>query len=328
MVTASSLRVVFMGTPAFALPTFDALLTSSHRVVAVVTQPDRPRGRGQKATDAPVKQRALEAGVPVMQPGSLKDAAWLETFSALHVDLGVVAAYGKILPESLLSRPPLGMINVHASLLPKYRGAAPIHRAVAAGEHETGVTIMRIVKALDAGPMLATVHRTIEDDDTSVAVERDLGILGAQLLVEIVDRLAQGPVREEAQDDRAASYAPRLTREEGVIDWVRPAPVIHNLVRGMQPWPMASTTLDGRRFILHRTRLHRASGPAPDPEGPIDAAPGTVLSARGDALLVATGEGILQIDTLQAEGRRVMSTREFLAGHKMSPGHRFSMLAS
>jgi methionyl-tRNA formyltransferase len=316
MVTNAVFRIVFFGTPGFAVPTLDRLLTSTHDVVAVVTQPDRPHGRGHRHSDAPVKRRALQAGVPVLQPSALKDLDFIEAMSGLRPDLGVVAAYGKILPERLLAIPVHGMINVHASLLPKYRGAAPIHRAIASGETETGVTIMRVVKALDAGPMLATVRRPVGDTDTSIDVERDLAEMGARLLVETVDRLAAGTAREVPQDDGLATYAPRLTREDGAIDWSESARAIHNLVRGMQPWPMAYSYLGGKRLIVFRSSSSAE---------PVSAQPGTIVTARGDELRVATGEGTLLVSELQAEGRRPMTTREFLAGHRIAPGERFSL---
>lgn len=310
-----ALRIVFFGTPDFAVPTLDALLRSHHTVAAVVTQPDRPRGRGQKTTDAPVKARALAAGVPVLQPARLKDDTFLDPLRALGADLGVVAAYGKILTETVLAIPRLGMINVHASLLPRYRGAAPVHRAVIEGERETGVTIMRVVKALDAGPMLATARRPIGPDDTSEQVERDLARAGADLLVAIVDAMAAGPVQETPQDDARATYAPRLTKEDGLIDWDQPAVRIHNLIRGLYPWPHAYTFLRGTRFILLK------SSPFDDPH---TAAPGTILEAAGDRLIVAAGAGRLAVRQLQAEGKRPLATRDFLAGHRFIVGDCFS----
>src|SRR5262249_47624856 len=192
MVASSALRIVFFGTPAFAVPTLDALLASCHSVVAAVTQPDRPRGRGHHVSDAPVKARALETRIPVLQPNRLNDPGFMTNLTTIDVDLGVVAAYGKILTEAVLAQPRLGLINVHASLLPKYRGAAPVHRAVIAGERETGVTIMRVVKALDAGPMLDAVRRPIGPDETSEAVESDLGRAGAPLLATVGGRIADG----------------------------------------------------------------------------------------------------------------------------------------
>jgi methionyl-tRNA formyltransferase len=314
MVATDSLRVVFFGTPEFAVPTLDALLKSPYDVVAVVTQPDRPRGRGQKTTASPVKAAALAAGKPVLQPTSVKDAAFLSELSDLAPDLGVVAAYGQILTERALTIPRLGMINVHASILPRYRGAAPVHRAVIDGEIETGVTIMRVVKALDAGPMLATARRPITADETSDEVEQDLAEIGARLLLTTIPALSEGRVTGIPQDDSAATYAPRLTKDDGRIDWTWPAERIHNLIRGLHPWPHAATFLGSRRFILHRSRPLRDQGPA---------APGAILEAAGDRLLVAAGAGIVEIVEIQPEGKRPMSVREFLAGHPLTAGSIF-----
>ena len=258
---AGGLRVAFLGTPQFAVPTLEALLASPHPVAAVITQPDRARGRGQRVSDAPVKARAAAAGIPILQPDRLNVPDFRPAFEALRIDLGVVAAYGKILPEWLLLAPRLGMINVHASLLPRYRGAAPIHRAVMAGEPETGVTIMRVVKALDAGPMMARVARPIGPDETSEELERELATAGAGLLVDVVDRLAAGSVSETPQNDAEATYAPRLAREEGVVDWTRSADTIHNQIRGLHPWPHAFSFLGGKRYIFIRSeRLHAGQG--------------------------------------------------------------------
>lgn len=330
MVAAAPLRIVFLGTPAFAVPTLDALLGSRHRVVAVITRPDRPRGRGQKTTDAPVKARAVKAGTPILQPDRLGDPAFLASLVALGADLGVVAAYGAILPESVIDAPKQGTINVHASLLPRYRGAAPVHRAVIAGERETGVTIMRVVKKLDAGPMLASVTRPIGSNETSADVERDLARLGATVLVETVDRLADGIVPETPQRDEAATYAPRLTKEDGAIDWSSPAVRIHNLIRGLHPWPHAFSFLGGRRFILLRSSV---DGPAtsfdtPPPGSRSAGPPGTIVESTGDRLIVATGDGALGLLQIQPEGKQPMSAREFLAGHRFPIGARFSGTAT
>jgi len=319
MVAGDALRVVFFGTPEFAVPTLDALLRSRHTVVGVVTQPDRPRGRGQKRSAAPVKARALIAGLPVLQPERLKDPAFLESLAALGADLGVVAAYGKILTDAVLATPPLGLINVHASLLPRYRGAAPVHRAIIAGERETGVTIMRVVKALDAGPMLSAVHRPIGPEDTSDEVERDLSGLGADLLVSTTDDLASGRGHETPQDEAAATYAQRLTKDDGGVDWKWPADRLHNLVRGLHPWPHAFTFHQNRRLILRRSTVI-----AVEPEGPARYEPGTIVEAAGEHLVVATGAGRLRLTEIQAEGKRPMSAREFLAGHHLAAGERFS----
>jgi methionyl-tRNA formyltransferase len=314
MVSRHSLRVAFFGTPQFAVPTLERLLASAHKIVGVITQPDRPRGRGHKTSYAPVKARALDAGLAVFQPATLKDPTVVADLAALNADIGVVAAYGKILTEAMLGTPRLGMVNVHASLLPRYRGAAPVHRAVIAGDTETGVTIMRVVKALDAGPMLDTVRRSIDLDETSEDVERDLSDLGAILLVATLDRLAQGPIHEAPQDDALATYAPRLTKEDGVVDWSRSAVEIHNLIRGLYPWPHAYTYWRDRRLILLR------SFPA---SGSTHALGGTVIAAHSEELRVAAGDGHLQILELQAEGKRPMTAREFLAGNHIEPGDQF-----
>lgn len=311
-------RIVFFGTPAFAVPTLDALLGSRFRVVAVVTRPDRPHGRGQRTTASSIKTRALEAGVPVFQPADLKNPEFVANLSDLKADLGVVAAYGRILPDAVLRTPRLGMINVHASLLPRYRGAAPVHRAVMAGERETGVTIMRIVKALDAGPMLASARRPIGAQETSEEVEQDLARLGAGLLLRTVEAMSGGPVEETPQVDADATYAPRLTREEGGVDWTQPAERIHDLIRGSYPWPHASSYLNGQRLILLR------SVASPQPPA---AEPGTVVSAGPDGLAVATGAGTLILQAVQPEGRRPMTVRDFLAGHPVAPGDRFTRAA-
>src|SRR5688572_13378910 len=240
MVTpAAPLRIVFFGTPDFAVPTLHALHDSRHPVVGVVTQPDRARGRGHHSQPGPVKQVADQYQMPVLQPERLRDDGFLDALRGLDADLGVVAAYGRILTDAVLTIPRLGLINVHASLLPRYRGAAPVHRAVMAGERETGVTIMRVVKALDAGPMLSTATRPIAGEETSVDVEWDLAQIGARLLVEAVDRLAAGTAREESQNDLEATYAHRLTKDDSPIDWARPARELHDQIRGLHPWPHA-----------------------------------------------------------------------------------------
>jgi methionyl-tRNA formyltransferase len=315
MVEAGSLRIVFFGTPAFAVPTLDAILASRHTVAGVVTQPDRPRGRGHKVSDAPVKARAIAAGLAILQPPSLRDETFLAALRAFDADIGVVAAYGKILTETVLAVPRLGMVNVHASLLPRYRGAAPVHRAVIAGEHETGVTIMRVVKALDAGPMLASRRRPIDPDETSEAVEAALAALGAPLLVETLDALAAGQAVETPQDERAATYAPRITKEDGVIDWARPGREIRDLVRGLYPWPHAYSFLNGERLIIWRTAFETTG---------THALPGTIVAARGDTWAVASGDGVVHIQQVQAEGKRPVATREFLAGHPIRVGGAFT----
>jgi len=314
--------IVFFGTPQFAVPTLQRLLDSTHTVAGVVTQPDRPRGRGHRVTDAPVKALAVERHIPVMQPDRLKPPDVADAMRAWQPDLGVVAAYGRIIPEHLLAIPRLGMINVHASLLPRYRGAAPVHRAVIDGESETGITIMRVVKELDAGAMFARATRPIGPDETSDVVEAALAELGANLLARVVEQIAAGTAREEPQDPARATYAPRLTKEEGLIDWSQPSSGIHNRVRGLYPWPHAYTFVDGARLIVLRSRVDPADLEGPrDNEDKAPALPGTIVGVTRDAIQVATGEGgQLAIVEVQPEGRRPMLVRDFLAGHPIRPG--------
>jgi methionyl-tRNA formyltransferase len=315
----SALRIGFFGTPAFAAPSLEALIRSPHHVVAVVTRPDRPSGRGLRLVEPPVKAIARAHGIPVLQPEQIKATSFLEEIARFSPDLGVVVAYGRILPGELLRIPSLGMINVHASLLPKFRGAAPVQRAIMAGERETGVTIMRVVRELDAGPMLSVEARPIGADETSADVERDLAVLGAGLLLRSIDDLAANRASETPQDDSLATYAPRITREDGLIDWRRSAAAIHNLVRGLHPWPHAFSYLDGPRYLIHRTMV------ASDTQAAHRTAPGTVLEARGERLRVAAGEDtVLDIVDIQPEGRRPMPVRAFLAGHHLQPGSRFT----
>ena len=304
--------IVFFGTPQFAVPTLEALIASRHQVALVVTQPDRRRGRGQKVTDAPVKAAARAHGIPVYQPDRLRDPDVTDTLRAHAPDAGVVAAYGKLIPAGLLSLPRLGMVNVHASLLPKYRGAAPVHRAIINGDTETGVTIMQVVEALDAGDMLAKSVRPTGPDETSESVERALADEGARLLLGVLDQIEAGTARAEPQDPAASTYAPRLTKEEGLIDWTLTARQIHDRVRGLYPWPHAYSFLNGERVILLKTKVLPGGSPRP----------GTV-AVIGDAIEVATGDGLIAIIELQLEGRRPMSTRDFLAGHPVQPGTTF-----
>jgi len=314
------LRIVVFGTPAFAVPTLNELRRSRHEVVAVVTQPDRPRGRGQKMAPSAMKTEAVAAGVPVLQPERLRDGTFHGTLESFHPDLCVVAAYGQILPQRLLDLPRLGFINVHASLLPRWRGAAPVHRAIMAGDAETGVTIMQVVFALDAGPMLARTVVPIGLDDTSTELEARLADIGARFLVDVTDRLAEGPIAGEPQDEAAATYAPRLERHESEVDWARPAAVIHNQIRGLQPWPVAAAELR-----QNRVRLWRSAVASVDDEG---AVPGTIVDISADALVVATSPGRLRLLRVQPDGRTAMAVRDFLNGHIVAVGDRFTPLAA
>lgn len=312
------LRVVFFGTPGFAVPTLEHVMHSHHPVVGVVTQPDRPRGRGQQLTAGPVKALAQAQGLPVFQPEKLSRDLFEATFAALQADIGVVAAYGKILPDWLLATPRLGLINVHASILPKYRGASPIHRAVMSGDTETGVTIMRVVKALDAGAMIAVTRVPIAQDDTTTIVESVLGIRGAELLVQTLDAIEAGTARETPQDESLVTYAPKITKTEGVVEWSHPADRIHNQIRGLWPWPHAFTYLSGVRHIIHRSRLSTHAA--------LNAAPGTIVLASAiEGLHVACGQGTaVELLDIQLEGKRVMSARDAMASKALSAGARFA----
>ena len=332
------MRVVYFGTPQFAAPSLAALLASQHTVVGVVTQPDRARGRGQHVTFGPVKQLALEHGVPVLQPERLKAEDSLAAIAALNAEIGVVAAYGKLLPQALLDLPPQGMVNVHASLLPRWRGAAPIHRAIQAGDTMTGVTIMRVVLALDAGPMLSRVELPIATDVTSDALEVSLADAGARLLIETLDRMSSGAVHEEPQDDTGVTYAAKLTRADSQVDWSRSAQQIHDQIRAMRPWPMVSVMWRGKRLILRtsapafaeasagRPAHPRTDAPA-HPESAAPAHPRTSAPAHlvevSDALWISTGTDPLAITEVQLEGRRPQSAREFINGARPAVGDRF-----
>jgi len=305
-------RIAFFGTPAFAVPSLRALVDAGHTLVAVITQPDRRRGRGQRVSASPVRAAADALGLPILVPERARDPLFVRALADRAPELGVVAAYGKILPDAILETPPRGTINVHASLLPKYRGAAPIHRAVIAGERETGITMIRLVAEMDAGPMLGRVVRPIGANETAEELTEALAVIGATLLLETVGRLERREVVEEPQDHGAATFAPRLTREDGRIDWARPAREIHNLVRGLHPWPHAFTFLGERRLAVLRSSVVDPSPPGP-------AAPGDVLTARRDRLEVRCGgDTALAVHELQPEGRKRLETAAFLAGHPLA----------
>jgi len=311
-----ALRLLYFGTPAFAVPTLARLIASPHDVVAIITQPDRPRGRGHRVVPEAVKLEAVEHGLPVLQPERLKDPALLHQLRAFDPDLAIVAAYGRILPADLLALPRLGFINVHASLLPRWRGAAPVHRAILAGDTTTGVTIMRVVPALDAGPMLAAAHTEIAPNETSSELERRLSGIGADLLVRTLDDLEGAFAEERAQDESLVTYAARLERRDSQIDWARPAIAVHNQIRGLQPWPLAAAVLRGRRMLFIKSEV----GPPPAVDGP----PGQILALEPDALIVATVPGTVRIREIQPEGRPPMSVRAFLSGHHVVPGDIFA----
>ncbi len=288
-------------------------------MAGVITQPDRPRGRGQKTSDGPVKALALSAGLPVFQPERLSREAFEEDLRSLNADIGVVAAYGKILPDWLLAALPRGLINVHASLLPRYRGASPIHRAVIAGDRETGVTIMRVVKALDAGPMIASGKVPIGPDDTTTNVESILAIRGARVTASRPSMPSRPVTPRKLPRMTHWPPTPRSSRKpKRTVDWTKPAPDVHNLIRGLWPWPHAHTFLDRTRYILHRSRLSNADAGT--------ARPGTIIKASAsDGLHVACGGSTaIELLDLQLEGKRVLSARDAMAAKTLIPGARFS----
>lgn len=309
------MRIVFFGTPEFAVPSLVSLIDAGHQIVAVVTQPDRPRGRGQHVLPGAVAAAARARDLPLLQPASLKDDALFGTLAALSPDLGVVAAYGKILAQRWLDLPKLGMINVHSSLLPRWRGAAPVHRAILAGDAVTGVTIMRVVLALDAGPVLGARPVTIDHDETSGELERRLSLEGARILVEVVSALARGEAVEVPQDERHVTYAARLEKHEAHVDWRRSAQAIHDQIRGLQPWPRADARFRGARLILRRSKPEPHRGSAADP--------GTIVALPPDGLDVQTGQGVVRLLEVQAEDRPAVGAPAFCAGHHVRIGEAF-----
>jgi methionyl-tRNA formyltransferase len=306
-------KLVFMGTPSFAAASLRALLERGHEVAAVFTQPDRPAGRGQVSRSSAVKELALERGLVVEQPDKLRDPAVVERLRALGPEAIVVAAYGKILPKALLDVPPRGAINVHASLLPRYRGAAPIQRAILAGDTQTGITIMQMNERMDAGDILLHEAVPIQQDDTSDTLGARLSAVGTRLLVGVLDGLARGDVVPRKQNEDEATLAPMVRKEEGIVDWRRGAAEIARAVRAFSPWPSASTKLAGRSLKIHRAAPLAAAA---------NVVPGTVLLAAGDRFEVATGDGCLALLEVQLEGKRRLTAREFLAGHPPRSGDR------
>ncbi len=298
--------ILFAGTPEFSVPVFEALLRSPHRVLAAYTQPDRPAGRGRQLSASPVKRVALEHGIPIEQPVALKDAAALERLASFGADLMIVVAYGLLLPKSVLSTPKLGCINVHASLLPRWRGAAPIHRALLAGDETTGITIMQMDAGLDTGPMLLKRSMPIAAIDTSSTLHDRLAQLGAEALLEALEQLPS--IRPQPQPLEGVTYASKIRKEEARVDWSRSAIELDRMVRAFNPWPVAETIWQGQQLRIWEAVPTSVAD---------DAAPGTVVRCDHDGIAVATGAGALVLKRVQLAGRSAMSAAEFLNAHRL-----------
>jgi len=302
------MKIIFAGTPEFAVPTLQMLLDSGHEVCAVYTQPDRPAGRGRKLTASPVKALALKANIPVYQPLTFKTEEELRQIASFNADLMVVVAYGMILPQTVLDVPKRGCINVHGSLLPRWRGAAPIQRAIMAGDEKTGVTIMQIVRKLDAGAMLHKEEYVIEPGDTASVVHDKLAHLGAIGLAKVLAQIEAGTAHAEEQDEALVTYAEKLDKSEAFLDWSLPAEQLARNVRGLNPWPVAQTRYRGEML-----RIWQAEAIAAD----TNAEPGTVICA-GKNMDVATGKGLLRLHEVQLPGGKRMGVQAFLSAHDVN----------
>jgi methionyl-tRNA formyltransferase len=311
----SALSVLFLGTPGFAVPSLIALHSAGHRIARVVTQPDRPRGRGRQPVAPPVKKAALELGLPILQPVSIRRDEFLTALEAERPDAVIVVAFGQLLPKRLLDLPRMAAVNVHGSLLPQYRGPAPIQWAIINGEPETGVTTMLMDEGIDTGDLLLAEKTPIEPTDTSETLHDRLSELGAALLVKTLDAMTAGTVEPVSQKGQEASYAPMLTKSDGRIDWNQPPERIDCFIRGMTPWPGAFSDLEGRRIKIFRARPAQLDAPA---------APGTVVKGFSDEIRVAARDGALSILELQVASGKRLSAAAFLRGCAVPPGKRLT----
>lgn len=311
MIDPATIRTVFMGTPEFAVPTLEVLLQADLNLVGVYSQPDRPKGRGQALAIPPVKEMALRHNIPVFQPQKLRAPEVVEELRALAPDLIVVVAFGQILPKSVLEIPRYGCINVHASLLPKYRGAAPINQAIIDGETETGITTMLMDVGLDTGPMLLKHALTIGPDETAGELHDRLCVLGGETMAATLQQLLRGELQPQVQDDSQTCYAAMLKKEDGRINWSQSAQQIHNRIRGLAPWPGAYTILNGEPLKLFLTRVEAGGGEA-----------GTLLPAAADAVRIACGSGVLAVRELQLPGKKRLAAADFLRGCPLPAGSR------
>lgn len=305
------MRILFMGTPDFAVPSLEALVNAGHEICGVFTQPDKPKNRGMKLQAPPVKEFALAHNVSVFQPETVKDGAALEIIRELAPELIAVAAYGRILPVDILEYPAYGCINVHSSLLPKYRGSAPIHWAILNGDNESGVTIMHMAKAMDAGDIIAQAVTPIDPNETVETLHDRLARMGAELLVEVVEQIKAGTAKRTPQDDSQVTFAPMLSRELSPLDWTKTARQLHNQVRGLIPWPATTTDIIGGQLVkifeVEETGVSTS------------AAPGTIVAADKHGIDVACGDGtLLRIKQLQAQGGKRMAAADYLRGHPIN----------
>lgn len=307
------MRIVFMGTPDFAVPTLEALIGAGHELAAVVTQPDKPKGRGKAVLMTPVKERALECGIPVYQPKRVREPEFLDVLRKLNPDVIVVVAFGQILPREILTLPPFGCVNVHASLLPKYRGAAPIQWAVIDGETVSGVTTMQMNEGLDTGDILEQEEISLDPEETGGSLFEKLASLGGKMILSTLKGLEDGSIIPRAQGEMTTPYAKMLTKAMGEIDWSMDAASIERLVRGLNPWPSAYTYVDGKALKIWKARVEA---------GEAGNEPGQVRVTK-DRLLVETGNGVLSILELQLEGKKRMEAAAFLRGFSIETGKKF-----
>ena len=309
--TETPLKIIFMGTPEFAVPSLEAIAGSHHEIVLVVTQPDRRKGRGLKVSPPPIKVRALDSGLNVIQPHSIKDRGFIDSIKEIEPDLIVVVAFGQILTSGLLAVPRMGTVNVHPSLLPCLRGAAPIQRAILEGASTTGVTTMLMNGRLDAGDILLVKEVAIAADETGGGLHDTLAVEGGSLLVRTISRLAEGTVQPVLQDESRATYAHRLTKEEGRVHWSEPASVIHNRIRGLDPWPGAFTTLNGRRLMLYGSTHTNST---------VQGKPGEFIDVDNRGLQIATSKGSVFVREVKLQGRKRLDAASFLRGNPIHRG--------
>lgn len=297
------LNIIFAGTPDFAAKHLSALINSEHNIIAVYTQPDRPAGRGKKLTASAVKELAVDSNIPVYQPENFKQESSVEQLAALNADIMIVVAYGLLLPQSVLSTPRLGCLNVHGSLLPRWRGAAPIQRSIWAGDKETGVTIMQMDIGLDTGDMLKKVSCPIDADETSASLYEKLALQAPQVLVDTVNQLVKGELTAEKQDPELANYAKKLSKAEALIDWSAQGALIERCIRAFNPWPMSYFMLAGKPVKVHKASLLDIQS---------DQQPGTIIEADKSGIQVVTGEGVINLEVIQLAGKKAMSVQDIL----------------